>query len=120
MRKPTLTFLLLIAACLATATTAEAQLLTAKPCGQFFSTSGPIKLHFALSGSACSEASHSKCEGKALETKAECTANGGDGGTTYTSCTCQSIRAARQCYAEEGCFNMSYFLVQDAEGCFFQ
>lgn len=132
LNSPAKLALLIVAALFVMATTSQAQssmaetpVLASKPAPQtcranrFFIAGESGRLHLAfMSASACTTAAMDSCNAKAVQLKQDCEYRNEDGGTTYSSCRCQSLRYGKQCYEDEGCYNGSAFLVELAPECF--
>lgn len=117
----TKTLLLVISAIVITASSAtRAQTIKAvRPCASpFLAVAASGRFHFAFSASSCSDAAMDACNAQAAELKRNCEYRGEDGGSTYSSCRCQSIRAAKDCYADAGCSIGSALFTEISPECF--
>lgn len=57
----------------------------------------------ALTATDCSGSTNIGCQIKGSNVESNCEYRGEDGGTPYTSCRCQGLRAMKQCFEENNC-----------------
>lgn len=72
----------------------------------------------ASSATGCTGAAMDDCNARAVEIKRDCDYRGEDGGTPFSSCRCQSIRYAQECYENAGCYNGALLFMEISPECF--
>jgi hypothetical protein len=101
-----------------TAIACQAQSTAISKCSAraFLATGATGRLHFAFM--ACTDEAMDACNNRCADVKWDCEYRGEDGGTPYSSCRCQSIRCAKQCYEDAGCYYGSQLFLEISPECF--